>query len=39
MILMEKNSITIGTTNSWNKTQYHFSNLSPKTYSPTKIKS
>ena len=34
-----KKSITIGTTNNWKKTQYQFSNLSPETYSPTKIKS
>ena len=34
-----KNSITIGAINSWNKTQHQFSNLSLKTYSPTKIKS
>ena len=33
-----KNSITIGTINGWNKTQHQFSNLSLKTYSPTKIK-
>ena len=35
---MEKNSITIGAINSWNKTQHQFSNLPLKTYSPTKIK-
>ena len=34
-----KNSITIGAIDSWNKTQHYFSNLSLKTYSPTKIKS
>ena len=34
-----KNSITIGAINSWNKTQHQFSNLSLKTYSPTKTKS
>ena len=34
-----KNSITIGAINNWNKTQHQFSNLSLKTYSPTKIKS
>ena len=34
-----KNSINIGAINSWNKTQHQFSNLSLKTYSPTKIKS
>ena len=33
-----KNSITIGTINSWNNTQHQFGNLSLKTYSPTKIK-
>ena len=32
-----KNSITIGAINSWNETQDQFSNLSLKTYSPTKI--
>ena len=36
---MEKNSITIGAINSWNETQHQFSNLSLKTYSPTKIES
>ena len=35
----KKNSITIGAINSGNKTQHQFSNLSLKTYSPTKIKS
>ena len=39
LILMEKNSITIGAISSWNKTQHQFSNLPLKTYSPTKIKS
>ena len=39
LILMEKNSITIAAINSWNNTQHQFSNLSLKTYSPTKIKS
>ena len=34
-----KNSITVGAINSWNNTQHQFSNLSLKTYSPTKIKS
>ena len=34
-----ENSFTIGTIKNWNKTQYQFSNLSLKTYSPTKIKS
>ena len=34
-----KTSITIGAINSWNKPQHQFSNLSLKTYSPTKIKS
>ena len=34
-----KNSITIEAINSWNKTQHQFSNVSLKTYSPTKIKS
>ena len=34
-----KNSITIAAINSWNNTQHQFSNLSLKTYSPTKIKS
>ena len=34
-----KNSMTIGSINSWNKTQDQFSNLSLKTYSPSKIKS
>ena len=34
-----KNSITIGPINSWNNTQHQFSNLSLKTYGPTKIKS
>ena len=34
-----KNSIIIGAINSRNKTQHQFSNLSLKTYSPTKIKS
>ena len=34
----EKNSNTLGTINSWNKTQHQFSNLSIKTSSPTKIK-
>ena len=32
-------SMAIGAINSWNKTQYHFRNLSLKTYSPRKIKS
>ena len=31
-------SIIIEAINSWNKTQHQFSNLSLKTYSPTKIK-
>ena len=35
----EKNSITIPAINSCNKTQHQFSNLSLKTYRPTKIKS
>ena len=34
----EKNSNTLGTINSWNKTQHQFSNLSIKTSRPTKIK-
>ena len=34
-----KNSITLGAINSWNKTQHQFSDLSIKTFSPTKIKS
>ena len=34
-----KNSIPIGAIISWNKTQHQFSNLSLKTYSPSKIKS
>ena len=34
-----KHSIAIGAINSCNKTQHQFSNLSLKTYSPTKIKS
>ena len=34
-----KNSITLEPINSWNKTQQKFSNLSLKTFSPTKIKS
>ena len=34
-----KNSITLGTINSWNKTKHQFSDLSLKTFSPTKIKS
>ena len=34
-----KNSITIGAINSWNETQHQVSNLSLKTYSPTKIES
>ena len=34
-----KNSVTIGAINSWNKTQHQLSNLSLKTFSPTKIKS
>ena len=34
----KKNSITLGAINSWNKTQHQFSNLSLKTFSPTKIK-
>ena len=34
-----KNSITLGAINSWNKTQYQFSNLSLKSFSPSKIKS
>ena len=34
-----KNSITLGVINSWNKTQHQFSDLSLKTFSPTKIKS
>ena len=33
-----KNSITLGAINSWNKTQHQFTNLSLKTFSPTKIK-
>ena len=36
---MEKKLTTIGAINSCNKTQHQFSNLSLKTYSPTKIKS
>ena len=39
LILMEKKSITLGAINSWNKTQHQFSDLSLKTFSPTKIKS
>ena len=35
----EKNSITLGAINSWNKTQHQFSDLSLKTFSPNKIKS
>ena len=34
-----KGSINIGANNSWNKTEHQFSNLSLKTYSPSKIKS
>ena len=34
-----KHLINIATINSWNKIQHHFSNLSLKTFSPTKIKS
>ena len=34
-----KNSIALGGINSWNKTQHQFSDLSLKTFSPTKIKS
>ena len=34
-----KKSVVIGAINSWNKTQHQFSNLSLKTYIPTKIKS
>ena len=34
-----KNSTNLGAINSWNKTQHHFSNVSLKTFSPTKIKS
>ena len=34
-----KNSVTMAAINSWYKTQHQFSNLSLKTYSPTKIKS
>ena len=34
-----KNSITLGAINSWNKTKHDFSDLSLKTFSPTKIKS
>ena len=34
-----KNSITLEPINSWNKTQQKFSNLSLKTFNPTKIKS
>ena len=34
-----KNSITLRAINSWNKTQHQFSDLSLKTFSPTKIKS
>ena len=34
-----KNSVTLGAINSWNKTQCQFSDLSLKTFSPTKIKS
>ena len=34
-----KNSVTLGAINSWNKTQHQFSDLSLKTFSPTKIKS
>ena len=34
-----KNSITVGPINSWTKTQNQFSNLSLKTYNPSKIKS
>ena len=34
-----KNSITLGATNSWNKTQHQFGDLSLKTFSPTKVKS
>ena len=36
---MEKNSITKGAINSWNKTQHQSSNNLPlKTFSPTKTK-
>ena len=34
-----KNSNTLEAISSWNKTQHQFSNLSLKTFSPTKIKS
>ena len=34
-----KNSIAIGAINSWHEIQHQFTNLSLKTYSPTKIKS
>ena len=34
-----KNSITLGSKNSWNKAQDQFSDLSLKIFSPTKIKS
>ena len=34
-----KNSIFLGAINSWNKNQHQFSNLSLKTFSPTKIRS
>ena len=37
--LYRKNSINIRAINSWNKPQHQFTNLSLKTYSPTKIKS
>ena len=33
-----KNSITLGAIKNWNKTHHQFSNLSLKTFSPTKIK-
>ena len=34
-----KSSITLGASNSWNKTQHQFSDLSFKTFSPIKVKS
>ena len=39
MTLMGKTQSLLGAINSWNKTQYQFSNLSLKSFSPSKIKS
>ena len=38
LIFLKKNSITLGAIISGNKTQHQFSNLSLKTFSPTKLK-